>query len=69
MLTPRQSEIAVLVAKGLSDKAIARATGLSRRTVEDHVSEAASRLPGNGRPRFKLICFFSIHQDEADAAA
>lgn len=65
-LTPRQAEIAAYVARGLSDKAIARETGLSVHTVRDYVAEAASRLPGDLRPRPKLtLWFFSITDDAA----
>jgi len=43
-LTPRQQEVALLVATGLSNKAIARALGLSVATVKDHVHAIFTRL-------------------------
>lgn len=55
MLTPRQREVADLVARGLSSKAIAKELGVSVRTVHCHVRQAARRLPGYGAPRFKLL--------------
>jgi len=42
VLTPRQIEVLRLVAQGQSDKQIARALGLSPRTVEMHVANAIS---------------------------
>ena len=67
MLTPRQRDVAELVARGLSNKAIARETGLAISTVKEYIGAAASRLPGDGRPRFKLIVF--VISGEQDAAA
>jgi FixJ family two-component response regulator len=61
MLTPRQYEVAQLVAQGKSNKAIARITGLSVHTVEHHISEAAIRIPGDGPPRRRIMLHI-IHQ-------
>lgn len=58
MLTTRQREIAALVARGLSDKAIARRTGLSVDTVKRHVGDAAKRVGGDGKPRHRLFVWF-----------
>lgn len=67
MLTPRQMEVAELVAQGLSNKGIARRTGLAVRTVKEHVSEAARRIPGKGRARWKLTVFvLSTNEGEAE---
>ncbi len=68
MLTPRQREVGRLVAEGLTSKQIARATGLSVRTVDDHITDAARRLPGHGRARHKVTVFFLSIRDESDAA-
>lgn len=72
MLTPRQTEIAALVAKGMSDKAIAHALELSVNTVEAHVRDAAQRLPIPGRPRYRIMVWFFTLQEppaaESDAA-
>jgi DNA-binding NarL/FixJ family response regulator len=43
-LTPRQDEIASLVAEGLSNKDIAQRTCLSVGTVKDHVHAILNRL-------------------------
>lgn len=68
MLTRRQAEICTLVARGLSDKQIARKTGLSVKTVEAHVRDAGRRIPCDGRPRYKCMVWFFSLRDENDAA-
>lgn len=64
-LTRRQAEIAARVARGQSDKMIAREMGLSVHTVREHVSEAASRIPGSWAPRTKLTLWFLNLTDDA----
>lgn len=64
-LTARQQQIAGLVAKQLSTRSIARATGLSPETVNAHIKQAASRLPGAEKPRGKLtLWFFHLNTSE-----
>lgn len=64
-LSPRQAEIASLVARGLSDKVIAARTELAIETVRVHIQNAAARLPGNSSPRHKLtLWFFNIEEEE-----
>lgn len=55
VLTPRQSEVFELVASGMSNKRIAAETGMAVKTVETHLAAIADRLPGDGRPRQKII--------------
>lgn len=60
-LTPRQSEIAGLVARGLPDKVIAAKTDITIDAVRFHIQSAAARLPGTQSPRNKLtLWFFNI---------
>ena len=48
-LTPREHEVALLVAEGLKDAAIARRLGLATNTVGLHVSRTLRRLRLDGR--------------------
>lgn len=44
VLTPREQAVAELVARGLRDKAIAKALGIGERTAETHVSHILAKL-------------------------
>jgi len=48
-LTPREQEVAVLIAHGRSNRAMAADLVLSERTVEDHVSRILGKLGFNSR--------------------
>lgn len=64
-LSRRQAEVAALVAKGLSDKAIARDLGLSVMTVKTYIRDGARRIPGEAAARNRLLLwFFNIVQEE-----
>ena len=64
-LTPRQTEIASLVARGLPDKVIAVRTDITIDAVRFHIQSAAARLPGTESPRHKLtLWFFNIVDKE-----
>jgi two-component system nitrate/nitrite response regulator NarL len=52
-LSHREREIAILVARGLSNKAIARELGLSGGTVKIHVHRILRKL--GARSRYSLI--------------
>jgi DNA-binding NarL/FixJ family response regulator len=43
-VTPRQRDVAVLVARGLSNGAISTSLGISEKTVEKHVGDLFDRL-------------------------
>jgi DNA-binding NarL/FixJ family response regulator len=43
-LTPRESEVLVLVRKGLAHQQIARRLGISERTVKAHLTSAFQRI-------------------------
>ena len=53
-LTPREREVAWLVAEGLSNSAIARRLTLSERTVESHVSRVLHKLDLRSRTALAL---------------
>lgn len=57
ILTPRQRQVAELVADGLSNKAIARELGISIETVRVHLRQAAERVPFRCRRRHALTLF------------
>lgn len=48
-LTPRQRQVAEALASGLSNKAIARALGISPATVKDHVQDILSAFGARSR--------------------
>ena len=43
-LSPREKEVATLIARGLSNREVARSLSLSERTVKNHVSNIFSKL-------------------------
>lgn len=59
-LTPRETEIAGLVAQGLSNKEIAAALVISRRTAEGHVEHILGKLGFNSRSQ---IAVWAAEQD------
>ena len=54
VLTPREAEVTTLVARGMSNAAIARHLTLSERTVENHVSRILSKLDLTSRTALAL---------------
>jgi FixJ family two-component response regulator len=64
MLTPRQMEVAELVARGRSYKAVAARLGISPLTVRDHVQEAALRIPLPGPPKMRVVLWFLTLREE-----
>jgi DNA-binding NarL/FixJ family response regulator len=52
-LSPREREIALLVARGLSNKEVARELGLSHGTIKSHVHSILQKL--GARSRYSLI--------------
>lgn len=57
-LTPRELEIARLVAGCLSPKKVALRLGISVHTVRVHIKAIATKLPGDGRPIPRIIHHF-----------
>ncbi|MDX2765601.1 response regulator transcription factor, partial [Streptomyces europaeiscabiei] len=50
-LTPREQDVAALVAKGMSNRQIASALGRSPRTVDGHVENILAKLGFGSRAR------------------
>lgn len=57
-LSRRHRDVAALVARGLSEKAIAHDLGLKVMTVREYIRDGASRIPGEGQPRSRLLLWF-----------
>jgi non-specific serine/threonine protein kinase len=53
-LTPRERDIAALIAQGKSNKEIAEALSLSNRTVEAHISKVLSKLSFSSRSQIAV---------------
>ena len=49
VLTPREREVALLVARGLSNKQVARELGLSTGTVKQHLHTIFQKLGAKNR--------------------
>lgn len=65
LLTDRQREVAVLVAKGLSNKAIADTLAISQRTVENHLGQIFTRLGVHNRAQVAAwIAKYRTHEPE-----
>ena len=55
VLTPREHEAAILLAKGASNKEIARQLDITERTVKSHVSAMLEKLGARDRLQLSLI--------------
>ncbi|HEX7021368.1 MAG TPA: response regulator transcription factor, partial [Trueperaceae bacterium] len=56
-LTPRETEVLRMVARGLSNKQIARESELSELTVKTHVSNLLSKLGLRSRTQAAIFAF------------
>ena len=63
-LTRRQVQIAMCVAKGMSNKQIAKYLHIKLNTVLAHVQEIARRMPGEGKPRYRLTVWYLSYRDQ-----
>jgi DNA-binding NarL/FixJ family response regulator len=65
-LTPREKQIAEMVARGYANKRIAHELGIALTTVEKHLQQAAQRIEGDTAPRHKmLVWFYSLSESDA----
>jgi DNA-binding CsgD family transcriptional regulator len=63
VLTRREVEVAMLVAKGKCDKEIARALGISGYTVREHLRRTAAKLGVSRRTAIVSIVLQGLHAD------
>jgi DNA-binding NarL/FixJ family response regulator len=54
VLTPREREVALLVARGLSNKQVARELGLSTGTVKQHLHRIFQKLGARNRRALRV---------------
>ncbi|WP_420879497.1 ATP-binding protein [Rhodococcus sp. (in: high G+C Gram-positive bacteria)] len=67
-LTPREQEVAELVAQGLTNKAIAEKLVISQRTVQGHVEHALAKLGFNSRTQIAAWVVERGREPEGDTA-
>jgi two-component system nitrate/nitrite response regulator NarP len=67
VLTPREREVALLVARGLANKEVARHLGLTQGTVKLHVHNIFLKL--GMRKRYTLIYLMGDQRANASAPA
>lgn len=53
-LTPREEQVTILVAQGMTNREIAVKLIISERTVEDHVRNAMSKVDARSRVRLAV---------------
>jgi DNA-binding CsgD family transcriptional regulator len=54
-LSPRQEQVAALVVRGYSNKAIGKELGLAENSVVQYLDRISKRIPGEGKPRIKVF--------------
>lgn len=61
-LTEREEQIARLLSLGYQHKKIAYKVGITTGGVSAHISNIASRIPGDGNPSVKVTVWFLEHR-------
>jgi non-specific serine/threonine protein kinase len=64
-LTPREAEVAALIARGYSQKRVAHELGISPHTINGYVQSVAARIPGNEAPRARIMIYFEQAEHSA----
>jgi DNA-binding CsgD family transcriptional regulator len=60
-LTPREIEVARLVARGLEAQRIGWMIGCSQRTIHQHVRNISAKLPGPVKPWLRVMLWALHH--------
>jgi DNA-binding NarL/FixJ family response regulator len=66
--SPREREIAELVAAGYSRKSIAQRLGIAMGTVQSHMDRIANKIDGQGRLAIRITRFMMSAPSTAPAA-
>ncbi len=56
-LTRRERQVAELIVDGLTRDGIAHELGISPSTAAAHIRNGAAKLPGPGRPTYRMLRF------------
>ena len=68
-LSARELEVCELVAKGLTAPEVGEQLGISFRTVEHHIYNAARLIPGTGHPMKRIIrAWYSSSETDQETA-
>jgi two-component system nitrate/nitrite response regulator NarL len=67
LLTPREDEVANLVAEGLTNREVAKRLGLSEHTVSNYLFRIYDKLGISRRVEFVLFCFSRRQQNHASS--
>lgn len=65
LLTPREFEIAQLIAYGKTNRAVAAALSVSQRTVENHLYSIYGKLGVSSRTELAFMVYRSQHWSQA----
>lgn len=68
-LTPREEEIALMVAKGMLRKQIVRELKISKTAVDYHLRNVGNKLPGPGNPLVRIVKWAVLSGRSTDIAA
>lgn len=66
--TPREVDVIERLVEGKSSKRIAAELGIAPGAVRVHIHNAAGRLPGGGRPSFKITRWYFMICDGSTGA-
>lgn len=69
LLTPREEEVARLVAENKTAKKIARELGIAESTVRNYVRLIAAKLPGAGKPMQRIALWWHRRKARARRAS